>query len=77
MFRKDRRERRGGGVILYIKESIQAYEITLKSEADSVEARTHTHTHTYIYIYIIIYKCRVFDIFRSNALMQSRFVVLS
>ena len=34
MFRKDRRERRGGGVILYIKESIQAYEITLKSESD-------------------------------------------
>ena len=33
MFRKDRRER-GGGVILYIKEFIQAYEITLKSEAD-------------------------------------------
>ena len=31
-------DRRGGGVILYIKESIQAYEITLKSEADSVEA---------------------------------------
>ena len=39
MFRKDRRERRGGGVILYIiKESIQAYEITLKSEAFSVKA---------------------------------------
>ena len=38
MFRKDRRERRAGGVILYIKESIQAYEITLKGEADSVEA---------------------------------------
>ena len=38
MFRKDRQERRGGGVILYVKESIQAYEITLKSEADSVEA---------------------------------------
>ena len=37
MFRKDRRER-GGGVILYIKESIQAYEITLKSEADFEEA---------------------------------------
>ena len=31
MFRKDRRERRGGGVILCIKEYIQAYEITLKS----------------------------------------------
>ena len=38
MFRKDRRERRGCGVILYIKESIQAYEITLKSEADCEEA---------------------------------------
>ena len=38
MFRKDRRERRGGGIILYIKESIQAYEITLKSEADCEEA---------------------------------------
>ena len=32
----DRRERRGGGVILYI-EYIQAYEITLKSEADYEE----------------------------------------
>ena len=38
MFRKDRRERRGGGVILYIKESIQVYEITLKREADCEEA---------------------------------------
>ena len=38
MFRKDIRERRGGGVILYIKESIQAYEITLKSEDDCEEA---------------------------------------
>ena len=34
MFRKDRRERRGGGIMLYIKESIQAYQITLKSEVD-------------------------------------------
>ena len=38
MFRKDRQERRGGGVMLCIKESIQAYEITLKSEADYEEA---------------------------------------
>ena len=39
MFRKDRRERRGGGVILYIKESVQAYEITLKvKQCRSVEA---------------------------------------
>ena len=27
MFRRDRIGRRGGGVILYVKESIQAYEI--------------------------------------------------
>ena len=33
MLRKDIRERRGGGVILYIKESIQAYEITDCEEA--------------------------------------------
>ena len=38
MFRKDILERRGGGVILYIKEFIQAYEITLKSEANCEEA---------------------------------------
>ena len=38
MFRKDRRERRGGGVILYITESNQTYEITMKSEADCEEA---------------------------------------
>ena len=37
-FRKDRREIRGGGVILSIKEYIQAYEITLTSEADCEEA---------------------------------------
>ena len=38
MFRRGRRERRRGGVILYIKESVQAYEITVKSEADCEEA---------------------------------------
>ena len=38
MLRKDRRERRGGGVIIYIKEYIKAYEITLKNEADCAEA---------------------------------------
>ena len=32
MFRRDRIGRRGGGVILYVKESIQAYEIKLESE---------------------------------------------
>ena len=30
MFKKDRLGRRGGGVILYIKESIQAYQIKLE-----------------------------------------------
>ena len=38
MFRKDRLGRRGGGVILYIKESVQAYEIKLEKEAECEEA---------------------------------------
>ena len=38
MFRKDSTGRRGGGVILYIKESIQAYEIKLEKEAECEEA---------------------------------------
>ena len=38
MFRRDRIGRRGGGIILYVKESIHAYEITLGREADCDEA---------------------------------------
>ena len=38
MFRKDRLGRRGGGVILYIKESIQANEIKLGKGAECEEA---------------------------------------
>ena len=38
MFRRDRIGRRGGGVILYVKESIQAYEIKLEREADCDKA---------------------------------------
>ena len=38
IFRKDRIGRRGGGVILYVKESIQVYEIKLQREADCDEA---------------------------------------
>ena len=38
IFRKDRIGRRGGGVSLYVKESIQAYEIKLEREADCDEA---------------------------------------
>ena len=34
MFRKDRIGRRGGGVLLYIKEIIPAYEVQLKEEED-------------------------------------------
>ena len=34
MFKRDRIGRRGGGVILYVKESIQAYEIKLERKAD-------------------------------------------
>ena len=34
MFRRDRIGRRGGGVILYVKESIQTYETKLEREAD-------------------------------------------
>ena len=34
MFRKDRIGRRGRGVILYVKESTQAYEIKLDRNAD-------------------------------------------
>ena len=38
MFRRYRIGRRGGGVILYIKESTQAYEIKLERESDYDEA---------------------------------------
>ena len=38
MFRRDRIGKRGGGVILYVKTSIQAYEINLESEVDYDEA---------------------------------------
>ena len=38
MFRKDRMGRRVGGVLLYIKETIPAYEVQLQEEADCNEA---------------------------------------
>ena len=38
VFRRDRIGRRGGGVILHVKESIQAYEIKLERKADYEEA---------------------------------------
>ena len=38
MFRKDRIGRRGGGVLLYIKETKPSYEVQLQEEADGNEA---------------------------------------
>ena len=38
MFRKDMMGRRGGGVLLYVKDTIPAYEIQLREEADCEEA---------------------------------------
>ena len=38
MFRKDIVGRRGGGVLLYIKDTIPAYEVQLQEEADCNEA---------------------------------------
>ena len=38
MFRKHRIGRRGGGVLLYIKDTIPAYEVQLQEEADCNEA---------------------------------------
>ena len=38
MFRKDRMGKRGGGVLLYIKETIPAYEVQLHEKADCNEA---------------------------------------
>ena len=38
MFRKDRIGRRGGGVLLYIKDTIPAYEVQLHEEADCNDA---------------------------------------
>ena len=38
MFREDRIGRRGGGVILYVKDTLPAYEVHLREDADSEEA---------------------------------------
>ena len=38
MFRKGRMGRRGGGVLLYIKDTIPAYAVQLQEEADCNEA---------------------------------------
>ena len=58
MFRKDRMGRRGGGVLLYIKENISEYEVQLSGEADYNEAiwckLVSGHTTVTIGVVIII-----------------------
>ena len=56
MFRKDRIGRRGAGVILYIKESIQAYEIKNKKKQivkklPGVTQLQETHRYTVGLVY--------------------------
>ena len=45
MFRKDRMGRRGGGVLLYIKETIPAYEVQLQEEADCLMVQLSYRTY--------------------------------
>ena len=60
MFRKDRMGRRGGGVLLYIKETIPAYEVQLQEEADCKEAlwcnlvTGHTTVTIGVVLYIVV-----------------------
>ena len=58
MFRKDRMRRRGGGVLLYIKDTIPAYEVQLQEEADCNEAiwRKLVTGHTTVTIGLV-YRC--------------------
>ena len=59
MFRKDRMGRRGG-VLLYIKETIPAYEIQLHEESDCNEAicgkLVTGHRPTTVTI-VVVYRC--------------------
>ena len=58
MFRKDRIGRRGGGVLLYIKDNIPAYEVQLQEEADCNEAIwcNLVTGHTTVII-VVVYRC--------------------
>ena len=60
MFRKDRIGTRGGGVLLYIKDTIPAYEVQLHEEADCNEAiwcNLVTGHTTVIVIIGVVYRC--------------------
>ena len=45
MFRKDRMGRRGGGVLLYIKDTTSEYELQLQEEADYNMVQTSYRTY--------------------------------
>ena len=58
MFRKDRIGRRGGGVLLYIKGTIPAYEVQLHEEAHCNEAiRCNLVTGHTTVIIGVVYRC--------------------
>ena len=58
MFRKDRIERRGGGVLLYIKETIPACEVQLQDEADCNEDILCKLVTGYTTVIIgVVYRC--------------------
>ena len=58
MFRKDRIGRRGGGVLLYIKDTIPAYEVQLQEEVDCNEAIWCNLVTGYTTVTIgVVYRC--------------------
>ena len=60
MFRKCRLGRRGGGVLLYIKDTIPAYEVQLQEEADCNEAIWCKLVTGYTKITIgVVYRCPI------------------
>ena len=73
MFRKDRIGRRGGGVLLYIKDTIPAYEVQLQEEADCNEAIwcNLVTGHTTVIIGVV-YRCPTDDQRTSETAMEDR-----
>ena len=58
MFRKDRMERRGGGVLLYMKEIIPEYELHQQEEADCNKVKwCHLVTGHTTVIIGVVYRC--------------------
>ena len=57
MFRNDRMGRRGGGVLLYIKDTIPAYEVQLHEEADCNEAVCKLVTGHKTVTIGVVYRC--------------------